>query len=64
MDAAENGMAFIFHSECREAAEELAAILKEKYHSVNTMISEMTAVIGAHLGPGTLFISFAGTARG
>lgn len=62
-EAAENGVAFIFHSECREAAEELAGILKEKYHSVNTMISEITAVVGAHLGPGTLFLSFAGTAR-
>lgn len=59
-ESAENGVAFIFHSECREAAEELAAILKEKQHVVKTMISEMTAVVGAHLGPGTLFLSFAG----
>lgn len=63
VEAAENGMAFIFHSECREAAEELAAILKEKHHSVKIMISEITAVVGAHLGPGTLFLSFTGTAR-
>lgn len=63
VEAAENGMAFIFHSECRDAAEELAAILKEKHHSVKTMISEIIAVVGAHLGPGTLFLSFTGTAR-
>lgn len=60
---AETGKAFIFHSECREAAEALAAMLKEKYPVVKTMISEMTAVVGAHLGPGTLFLSFVGTVR-
>lgn len=56
----ENGIAFIFHSESRDAAETLAAMLKEKYHVAKIMISEMTAVVGAHLGSGALFLSFVG----
>lgn len=59
----ENGIAFIFHSECQEAADALAAMLKEKHHVAKTMISEMTAVVGAHLGPGALFLSFVGNGR-
>ena len=62
-DDMENGVTFIFHGECREAAETLATILKEKHHVAKTMISEMTAVVGAHLGPGTLFLSFVGNGR-
>lgn len=60
---ASNGIVFIFHSECREAAEKLAGILKEKYHALELMISETTAVVGAQLGPGSLVCSFVGATR-
>lgn len=60
---AAEGKVFIFHSECREAAEKLAHMLKEKFPAIDLLISETTAVVGAQLGPGAVFCAFVGSAR-
>ena len=54
---------FIAHGDCREDAEALEAILKEKYGVKNTHIGYVGAVIGAHTGPGVLVVFFMGDKR-
>lgn len=60
---ADQGRFFVFHSECREAAEELVEMLKEKHQNIKAMISDINAVIGTHVGPGALYCAFVGTER-
>ena len=60
---AENGRFFVFHSECRDAAEDLVEILKARHPSLKPLISEINTVIGTHVGPGALFCAFVGTER-
>ncbi len=54
---------FISHGDCREDAEYLAAMLREKLHPVDIIIGPVGPVIGAHSGPGTLALFFLGTHR-
>ena len=55
--------AYISHANCINDAEELAKILEEKYGVKTELITDISAVIGAHAGPGTLALFFVGTER-
>ena len=59
----ENETIFISHGDCREAAETLAAMLKERCGVKNVVIGYVGAVIGSHAGPGTLALFFLGKHR-
>ena len=59
----DNSTMFISHGDCREDAEYLAGILKEKYGVKEVIISYVGAVIGSHSGPGTLALFYLGTVR-
>ncbi len=49
---------FLHHADCREDAELLARLLKEKYGVSVTLIGDIGPVIGAHLGPGGMAFCF------
>ena len=53
----------IAHGDCREDAEALAAIIKEKYGVKKVHIGYVGAVIGAHTGPGVLVLFYMGANR-
>lgn len=59
----DNSTMFISHGDCREDAEYLATILKEKYGAKEVLINYVGAVIGSHSGPGTLALFFLGKHR-
>lgn len=59
----DNGTMFISHGDCREDAETLAKILREKYGTKEVKIGYVGAVIGSHSGPGTLALFFLGKHR-
>ena len=59
----DNSTMFISHGDCREDADRLAAILKEKYGARDVRIDYVGAVIGSHSGPGTLALFFLGKHR-
>lgn len=59
----DNSTMFISHGDCREDAEYLAGILKEKYGVKEVVISYVGAVIGSHSGPGTVALFFLGDHR-
>ena len=54
---------FISHAQCKEDAERLADILKERHNADVTMITEIGPVIGSHAGPGTIAMFFIGKHR-
>ena len=58
-----NDTVFISHGDCREDAEILASILKERYGVKEVYISYVGAVIGSHAGPGTIALFFMGRNR-
>jgi len=53
----------IAHGDCREDAEALAQIVKEKFGVKKVHIGYVGAVIGAHTGPGVLVLFFMGDKR-
>ena len=59
----DNETCFISHGDCREDAEYLANILKEKYGVKEVVIGYVGAVIGSHAGPGVLALFFLGKNR-
>lgn len=59
----ENDFITICHADCREDAEALAAMLKERLGVKEVFIGYTGAVIGSHSGPGTLAVFFLGSAR-
>ena len=59
----DNSTMFISHGDCREDAEYLAQILREKYGAKDVQISYVGAVIGSHAGPGVLALFFLGKHR-
>lgn len=59
----DNSTMFISHGDCREDAEYLAQLLKEKYGAKEVLISYVGAVIGSHSGPGTVALFFLGEHR-
>lgn len=54
---------FISHGDCREDAEFLAALIREKLGVKDILIGPVGPVIGAHSGPGTLALFFVGQYR-
>ena len=58
-----DGIVFISHGDCRDDAEYLASLLKERYGVSVKLITYVGPVIGAHSGPGTLALFFVGTQR-
>lgn len=57
MDPAQQ-MVYISHGDCLSDAQELAAILKERYGINDALITYVDPVIGAHSGPGTLALFY------
>lgn len=51
-------MVYISHGDCLADAQELAAILKERYGINDALITYVDPVIGAHSGPGTLALFY------
>ena len=63
MGSFDNTTVAISHGDCREDAEELASLLKERFGVQEVLISYVGAVIGSHSGPGTLALFFLGNQR-
>ena len=59
----DNRFVTISHGDCREDAEYLAQILKERCGVQEVLISYVGAVIGSHAGPGTVAFFFMGNQR-
>ena len=59
----ENDFITICHADCREDAETLAQMVKERLGVKEVFIGYTGAVIGSHAGPGTLALFFMGSAR-
>ena len=59
----DNSVMFISHGDCREDAETLARLLKERCGVKEVYINYVGAVIGSHSGPGTLALFFMGEHR-
>ena len=59
----DNSTVFISHGDCPEDAEQLAALVKEKYGVKDVLIGYVGGVIGSHTGPGVLVLFFMGDKR-
>ena len=59
----DNSTVFLSHGDCREDAEYLIRLLKEKYGVKEVLLSYVGSVIGSHAGPGTLALFFLGNHR-
>lgn len=59
----DNSLMFISHGDCREDAEALAELVKERCGVKEVYINYVGAVIGSHSGPGTLALFFLGQHR-
>lgn len=59
----DNSVMFISHGDCREDAEALAVLVKERCGVKEVYINYVGAVIGSHSGPGTLALFFLGQHR-
>lgn len=55
-----SGKCYICHSACREDAEAVAALVKEKFPKINgeILINSIGTTIGSHTGPGTVALFF------
>ena len=58
-----NQVLFISHGDCLEDAQWLAQEVRDRFHPVDVVISDIGPVIGAHSGPGTLALYFMATHR-
>ena len=54
---------FISHGDCKEDAEFMAELIKEKFDVKDIVISPIGPVIGAHAGPNTIAVFFFGNYR-
>ena len=54
---------FISHGDCREEAELLADMLKEKLGVKDILIGTIGPIVGCHSGPGTIAVFYYGTGR-
>ena len=54
---------FISHGDCREDAQTLAQMVRERFGVREIVINYIGPVIGAHSGPGTLALFYIGTER-
>lgn len=59
----DNSLMFISHGDCREDAQALAELVKERCGAKEVYINYVGAVIGSHSGPGTLALFFLGQHR-
>ena len=59
----ENDIVFISHGDCREDAQFLADIIRERFGIENFLINYVGPTIGAHSGPGTLALFYLGDYR-
>ena len=59
----ENGVVFISHADCEAEAQLLADMLKSRYGASVTLLTDISPVIGAHSGPGTIALFFVGNER-
>jgi fatty acid-binding protein DegV len=48
----------VFHALCEEEALALKATAEERFQPVESILSEVSPVVGSHTGPGTLSIAF------
>ena len=48
----------VFHALAEEAAVELMDVCRERFSPVEIILSEVSPVVGSHVGPGTLSIAF------
>ena len=48
----------VFHALAPKEAEELLARITQKFNAVESILSEVSPVIGSHVGPGTLSIAY------
>jgi DegV family protein with EDD domain len=62
-DGYDNSFVTISHGDCREDAQYLAEVLKERCGVKEVFISYVGAVIGSHAGPGTVALFFMGDQR-
>ncbi len=60
-----NGKCYISHSACREDAEAVAALIRERFPHLNgeILINNIGTTIGSHTGPGTVALFFWGDER-
>lgn len=58
-----NQVLFISHGDCLDDAQWLAQEVRDRFHPVDVVISDIGPVIGAHSGPGTLTLYFMATQR-
>ena len=58
-----NQVIFISHGDCLDDAQWLAQEVRDRFHPVDVVISDIGPVIGAHSGPGTLALYFMATHR-
>ena len=54
---------FISHGDCKEDAEFMAELIKEKFDVKDIVISPIGPVIGTHAGPNTIAVFFFGNYR-
>ena len=59
----ENPWIYISHADCREDAEYVAKLVKDRLHIQNILIGEIGQVIGSHTGIGTVALFFIGDTR-
>ena len=59
----ENGTIYISHADCESEAQLLADMIKAKYGATVTLLTDISPVIGAHAGPGTIALFFVGSER-
>ena len=58
-----SGQVFISQADCENEAKELARILREQNGVEVALITDISPVIGAHAGPGTIALFFVGNER-
>lgn len=58
-----NDVIFISHGDCREDADYLASMIRERFGMENFMINYVCPTIGSHSGPGTVALFFMGNSR-
>ena len=59
----QNGTVFICHGDCIDDARQLAGMVEAMYGTKDIFIGNLGAVIGSHVGPGTLAVFFTGDKR-
>lgn len=50
----------VSHARCPEDAEWVSEVLKKRFRAKEVIVGEIGAVIGTHVGPGTLAVFFQG----